>query len=1377
VKRPSDVTSQSVARQRGLGLGRTMILVAAAVPLLGMVVFALWLTRGSSAVVPAAHGLLLAVAGAVLSVGLVLLVGRALRHYIAAPLDRVAEGLEALGNGDLARRVDLAESTDPAGVAAAFNVMAAGVGDQVSDLEVRVARGAAALDRRNAQLRAVALVVRQAAGQRNVNALLDSAVSAVTTNFGFYHTGIFILDDVGEWAILRAASSEGGRRMLNRGHRLQVGQVGIVGYVAATGQPRVAYNVGEDAVWFSNPDLPDTHAEMALPLTGGDRVIGVLDVQSEDVAAFTDEDIDTLQLMADQITIALDNARSLQYLESTLDELRELQVDYARSGWARVAQRIRPLAYEYDQVTTIPVPPLPVPEDLAGGKVPYKIVMDGGSPVVMEALRVGDQTLGYLGLSDPERAWSDAELELVASVGEQVALALDNARLFEDTQRNERQQVLISRVLQVASDPELDASRVLDEIAQILAQGLGVTVAIFTFPYTQLPVVRAHAVVDPEGRTLPLFDEDLTLAQEHYIFFQGLTTPELGPMTPLLRNLGGNPQVEALMRSHDFDRVLYVPIASAGVRTGFIGLVQDLESPPLDPDTRELAQNLASQIAVVLENLNLTEETRQRSEELRQLYRISLAVSGQLEPGEVLALVVRQGAELLEADAANLWVVDGGADRLRLAHQYGESASGEIGREIDGSVGLAGAALTQRETLYVEDYATWEGQVDGLVDPRYRGGLAVPLVGRFGPLGVLEVMSEQVGAFSERESGLADLFSAQAATALENAQLNQEAQQRAEEFSQLYDAGIDLITILDVEELLDRAADWARRIFGAERVVVFLREEQASQGPAAGHFARGLSVSDDRYRSTHNGSQPSGGGLTEQIIADRKSILIRDNRASLVASAERMVEVGLLSQMGAPLRVGTDVLGAVFVNGAAVGQFAERDVTMLEFLAAQISSALQNSIQFGQTEQALAVVGQQARYQENVSHAVALLNERGAEATQVVLHLLGDASEVPVVLYFGAGSRGRDEVWRLEGSWLGEGRSLERLRDAQSLELRTTDLPMWLEGLIERGFVMATRDELSGAEQAVLSEYEFGAALALAVSGEAGTPGFIGLFRDRDEVWSEQEVVALQTVAAALSNTLARERLFNQVQETLSETEALYRGGAALSEARTYNDILQVFLEHTVLGDGSQTATMQLFDHAWAGGRLPEYAQIMAHWSEHPPASIRRRYLVEKFPVAMRVMENGAPAFVEDLDADNPLDRRIRALFRRTAEARGLVIMPLVVGGQRIGFLHADYSEPHTFTEAAQRRLETLAQQAAIAVLNIRQLQETEARVRREQLIRQITARIQESPDVEGVLQTAVQELGRAFGTSRSRIQFRPTSRDEASGKPIKPGSPEVTGG
>ncbi|NIN93759.1 MAG: hypothetical protein GTO49_01955, partial [Anaerolineae bacterium] len=92
--------------------------------------------------------------------------------------------------------------------------------------------------------------------------------------FGFYHAGVFLLDDAGEYAVLRAANSEGGQRMLARGHRLKVGEQGIVGYATGRREPRIALDVGADAVYFDNPDMPDTRSEMALPLIAGGHVLG-----------------------------------------------------------------------------------------------------------------------------------------------------------------------------------------------------------------------------------------------------------------------------------------------------------------------------------------------------------------------------------------------------------------------------------------------------------------------------------------------------------------------------------------------------------------------------------------------------------------------------------------------------------------------------------------------------------------------------------------------------------------------------------------------------------------------------------------------------------------------------------------------------------------------------------------------------------------------------------------------------------------------------------------------------------------------------------------------------------------------------------------------
>ena len=141
--------------------------------------------------------------------------------------------------------------------------------------------------------------------------LLERAAFLISQSFGFYHTGIFLVDDTEEWAILRAASSKGGRQMLEHGHRLRRGE-GMVGWVLVHREPRVALDVGKDAVHFANPFLPATRSEVALPLMVGNRLIGVLDVQSTEEAAFDQDDVRALTFLAAQLAVAINNALRLR---------------------------------------------------------------------------------------------------------------------------------------------------------------------------------------------------------------------------------------------------------------------------------------------------------------------------------------------------------------------------------------------------------------------------------------------------------------------------------------------------------------------------------------------------------------------------------------------------------------------------------------------------------------------------------------------------------------------------------------------------------------------------------------------------------------------------------------------------------------------------------------------------------------------------------------------------------------------------------------------------------------------------------------------------------------------------------------------------------
>ena len=194
------------------------------------------------------------------------------------------------------------------------------VQSHTSDLEKRVADRTAELERRTVQLQTAAAAARDAAIAHDLDGLLNRATNLICERFGFYHAGIFLVDAQGEYAILRAGTGEAGREMIEHGHKLKVGEVGIVGHVTGSGEPRIALDVGADAVHFKNPYLPDTRSEMALPLKVGERIIGALDVQSTQEVAFSKDDVATLQIMADQLAMAIERTRLFEQTQAALEE-------------------------------------------------------------------------------------------------------------------------------------------------------------------------------------------------------------------------------------------------------------------------------------------------------------------------------------------------------------------------------------------------------------------------------------------------------------------------------------------------------------------------------------------------------------------------------------------------------------------------------------------------------------------------------------------------------------------------------------------------------------------------------------------------------------------------------------------------------------------------------------------------------------------------------------------------------------------------------------------------------------------------------------------------------------------------------------------------
>ena len=279
------------------------------------------------------------------------------------------------------------------------------------------------IERHLAQLNLAAQVAREAASIHDLNQLLDETSRLISDQFGFYHVGIFLISPNGQFAGLKAANSEGGQHMLERGHQLEVGKTGIVGYVTGSGEARIALDVGEDATFFDNPDLPETRSEMALPLMVRAQVIGALDVQSRQANAFNDEDVRILQTLADQIALAIDNANLLAESNQALQELQGLYAQQTHKTWQEQAAGRR-LAFA---LRSHHIQPLGAHIDLGEIDDPHQVQI----PIRLRGVRLGSLVLKRDETADP---WTEEEKNLLAQASEQVALALENARLYEEAQ-------------------------------------------------------------------------------------------------------------------------------------------------------------------------------------------------------------------------------------------------------------------------------------------------------------------------------------------------------------------------------------------------------------------------------------------------------------------------------------------------------------------------------------------------------------------------------------------------------------------------------------------------------------------------------------------------------------------------------------------------------------------------------------------------------------------------------------------------------------------------------------------------------------------------------------------------------------------------------
>jgi len=291
---------------------------------------------------------------------------------------------------------------------------------------------------------------------QEIDRLLPSVVNTISQQFGYYHAGIFLVDDQKKFALLRASSSDGGLRMIKQGHQIRISRDTIIGLVAQRGEARIASNEGFNAVGFNNPELPATRSQLVLPLKVKELVIGALDIQSDQPNAFSEEDVSILQILADQVAIAIQNSRSSEQAAQSLQKAEIATQQLTNTVWKGYKETIEPRGYRYNGVK---------PEPL---KDTGNTVTSTNSLSIPVQLR--GHTIGRLKLNPPgsSRRWTEDEIAIAESTAERIAIALEGARLLEDAQKRASRETFLADI-----SAKLGTSFQLDSILRDTVEELG----------------------------------------------------------------------------------------------------------------------------------------------------------------------------------------------------------------------------------------------------------------------------------------------------------------------------------------------------------------------------------------------------------------------------------------------------------------------------------------------------------------------------------------------------------------------------------------------------------------------------------------------------------------------------------------------------------------------------------------------------------------------------------------------------------------------------------------------------------------------------------------------------------------------------------------
>ena len=438
------------------------------------------------------------------------LIGAYMARRLAAPLLNLTETAIQITEGKLNLAASVKGPTEVTQLANAFNSMTAQLRELIDSLEQRVAG-------RTQRLEIVANLGERLSAILNLDELLIEVVNQIKARFDYYHAHIYLLDAQGKRLVVAAGTGEAGQAMKEAGHNIPLNTpTSLVARAARSGEIVLVDNVREAEDWLPNPLLPNTYSEIAVPIILDEQVVGVLDVQEDEITGFDEGDANLLRSLANQVAVAIRNARLFQQVQTALAETRTSHEQYLERGWQKARTAAKSGQYHYTRPDALPLDETilaEVRQQALTQKQPTVITLDHYDELEKEQsypeqplvapIAVRKKTIGALQLypATAGQQWTEDDLVIITAVVDQLAQSAESLRLFDETrQRASREQIVREITDKLRQAPTLE--ELAKTASEELSKALGVSHSVVRVGVRETqPLAKNEAAQSENGNS------------------------------------------------------------------------------------------------------------------------------------------------------------------------------------------------------------------------------------------------------------------------------------------------------------------------------------------------------------------------------------------------------------------------------------------------------------------------------------------------------------------------------------------------------------------------------------------------------------------------------------------------------------------------------------------------------------------------------------------------------------------------------------------------------------------------------------------------------------------------------------------------------------